>query len=75
MLNTINNLELLYLNQDKMKEVEEVFLRALTEYEKTWDSEHTSTLKIINNLENLYKNQDKMKEVEDMYQRAKTKKS
>ncbi len=29
-----HRLELLYLNQDKMKEVKNMYLRALTEYEK-----------------------------------------
>ena len=65
-------LEILYKNQDKMKEVENMYLWALTEYEKIWNSEHTSTLSTIHNLEILYKNQDKMKKVKNMFQRAKT---
>lgn len=68
-------LELLYSDQDKMKEVENMYLRALKGKEKVWDSEHTSTLITINNLGNLYSTQGKMKEVENMFQRAKTRNS
>ncbi len=60
----------LYKNQGKMKEAEDVYLRALTGYEKAWGPEHTSTLDTVNNLGNLYLNQGKMKEAEDMYLRA-----
>ena len=53
-----------------MKEAENMFLRALTGYEKAWGPEHTSTLPTIKNLGNLYSDQNKMKEAEDMYLRA-----
>ncbi len=36
-----------------------MYLQALTEKKKVWDSEHTLTLDMINNLENLYSKQDK----------------
>ena len=52
-----------------MKEAEDMYLRALAGYEKTWSSEHTSTLDTINNLDHLYSDQDKMKEIENMYLR------
>ena len=65
-----HQLDNLYKNQDKMKEAEDVYLRALTGYEKAWGPEHTSTLDTVNNLDNLYLNQGKMKEAEDMYLRA-----
>ncbi len=58
-----------------MKEAENMYLRALTGYEKAWGPEHTSTLDTVNNLGNLYRDQGKMKEAEDMFQRAKTRKS
>jgi len=58
-----------------MKEAEDMYLRALTGYEKAWGSEHTSTLNTVNNLGNLYSDQGKMKEAEDTFQRAKTRKS
>ncbi len=56
-----HQLEALYLNQDKMKEVENKYLQALTEKKKAWNFEHTSTLDTVNNLELLYSSQDKMK--------------
>ena len=62
----------LYSNQGKMKEAEDMYLRALTGKEKAWGPEHTSTLDTVNNLGNLYSNQGKMKEAEDMYLRALT---
>ncbi len=58
-----------------MKEAENMYLRALTGYEKAWGPEHTSTLDTVNNLGNLYRDQGKMKEAENMFQRAKTRKS
>ena len=62
----------LYSDQGKMKEAEEMYLRALTGYEKAWGVEHTSTLDTVNNLGALYFNQGKMKEAEEMYLRALT---
>ncbi|MCJ1426602.1 hypothetical protein MMC29_004505 [Sticta canariensis] len=56
-------------DQDK-KKAEEMYLRALKGYEKTWGAEHTSTFDIVNNLGLLYSRQDKMKEAEEMYLRA-----
>ena len=65
----------LYSDQGKMKEAEDMYVRALTGKEKAWGPEHISTLNTVNNLGILYKNQGKMKEAEDMFQRAKTRKS
>ena len=62
----------LYSDQGKMKEAEEMYLRALTGYEKAWGVEHTSTLNTVNNLGALYSDQGKMKEAEEMYLRALT---
>ena len=58
--------------QGKMKEAEDMYLRALTGKEKAWGPEHTSTLDTVNNLGLLYSDQGKMKEAEDMYLRALT---
>ena len=55
-----------------MNEAEEIYLRALTGYEKAWGSDHTSTLSTVNNLGKLYINQGKMNEAEEMYLRALT---
>lgn len=69
-LNTVNNLGLLYADQGKMAEAEEMYMRALRGYEKAWGLEHTSTLSPVNNLGLLYADQGKMVEAEKMYQRA-----
>lgn len=55
-----------------MKEVEDMYLRALIGYEKTWGLKHTSTFNTVNNLGLLYSNQGKIKEAENMYLRALT---
>ena len=58
-----------------MKEIEDMYLRALTgkEKAKVWGPEHTSTLDTINNLETLYWDQGKIKEAENMFLRTLTK--
>ncbi len=71
-LDAAHKLGILYSDQGKMKEAEEMYLRALAGYEKTWGSEHTSTLNTVNNLGALYSDQGKMKEAEEMYLRALT---
>jgi hypothetical protein len=69
-LSTLNNLGLLYADQGKMVETEEMYMRALRGREKAWGFEHTSTLDTVNNLGKLYKEQGGMVEVEEMYVRA-----
>ncbi|KAJ3575070.1 hypothetical protein NPX13_g4158 [Xylaria arbuscula] len=64
------NLGILYSNQGKLKEAEEMYQRALQGYEKALGPDHTSTLNTVNNLGLLYSNQGKLKEAEEMYQRA-----
>jgi len=53
-LNTVNNLGLLYKDQGKLKEAEEMLLRALIAYEKALGPDHISTLNTVNNLGLLY---------------------
>ncbi|KAH8598606.1 hypothetical protein B0O99DRAFT_567078 [Bisporella sp. PMI_857] len=65
-----HNLGLLYADQGKLVEAEQMYQRALQGYEKVWGPDHTSTLAMVNNLGNLYRNQDKLVEAEQMYQRA-----
>ncbi|MCJ1426026.1 hypothetical protein MMC29_003928, partial [Sticta canariensis] len=60
----------LYSHQDKMKEAENLYLRALAGKEKAWGAEHTSTLETVNNLAILYSVQGKMNEAEKLYLRA-----
>ena len=69
-LDTVNNLAVLYKNQDKMAEAEEMYIRALKGYEKAWGAEHTSTLNTVNTLAILYSDQGKMAEAEEMLLRA-----
>jgi hypothetical protein len=43
-LDTVNNLGVLYQDQNKMMEAEAMYVRALRGYEKEWGLEHMSTL-------------------------------
>ncbi|KFA80603.1 hypothetical protein S40288_10274, partial [Stachybotrys chartarum IBT 40288] len=65
-----HNLGLLYADQGRLKEAEDMYNRALQGKEKAWGPEHTSTLDIVNNLAILYKAQGRLKDAEDMYNRA-----
>ena len=65
-----HNLGLLYADQGKLVEAEQMCQRALQGYEKAWGPDHTLTLDIVNNLGLLYKNQGKLVEAEQMCQRA-----
>jgi tetratricopeptide (TPR) repeat protein len=63
-------LGVLYRHQGKLKEAEEMYMRALKGKEKALGVEHISTLFTVNNLGFLYENQGKLKEAEEMYIRA-----
>ncbi|KAL4733125.1 hypothetical protein BDV11DRAFT_210460 [Aspergillus similis] len=65
-----HGLSILYSDQGKLKEAEEMCQRALAGKEKALGPDHTSTLMTVNNLGNLYSNQGKLKEAEEMYQQA-----
>jgi hypothetical protein len=56
-LDTVNNLGLLYTDQGKLGEAEEMYKRALKGKEKALGPDHTSTLGIVRNLGNLYASQ------------------
>lgn len=60
----------LFLEQSRLKEVENMYLQALAGKEKSRGTEHTSTLETVSNLGIIYRNQGKLKESEDMYLRA-----
>ena len=60
----------LYRSLGKLREAEDMYMRALAEYENVLGPEHTSTLDTVNDLGNLYKDQDKLREAEDMLVRA-----
>ena len=63
-------LGLLYADQGKLVEAEQMYQRALQGYEKAWAPDHTSTLDTVNNLGLLYADQGKLVEAEQMYQRV-----
>lgn len=65
-----HNLDLLYTDQGKLTEAEEMYRRVLDGKEKAWGREHTSTLSTVNNLGTLYKDQGKLVEAENIYRRA-----
>jgi tetratricopeptide (TPR) repeat protein len=58
-LSTVNNLGLLYANQGKLGEAEQMYERALRGYEEALGPTHTSTLNTVNNLGSLYRDQGK----------------
>ena len=45
-----HSLGLLYADQGKLVEAEQMYQRALQGYDKAWGPEHTSTLGTVNNL-------------------------
>ena len=61
---------ILYADQYKLVEAEQMYQRALLGLEKAWGPEHTSTLDTVNSLGILYADQDRLVEAEQMYQRA-----
>ena len=69
-LRTVNNLGNLYKDQGKMKEAEEMYLRALRGKEEAWGAEHTSTLDTVYGLGNLYRDQGEVAKAKDMYEQA-----
>jgi tetratricopeptide (TPR) repeat protein len=69
-LNTANNLGVIYTNQGKQDEAEEMYQRVLQGYEKAYGPDHISTLSTVSNLGNLYRSQGKLDEAENMCQRA-----
>jgi tetratricopeptide (TPR) repeat protein len=63
-LNAINLLSLLYCDQGKLAEAEEMYQRALQGYEKELGPEHTSTLDTVKDLLLLYGDLGNMDEAE-----------
>jgi tetratricopeptide (TPR) repeat protein len=64
-LETVNSLGLLYSDQGKLKEADEMYQRALAGYEKALGLDHPSTLDTVNNLGRLYQALGKLKEAEE----------
>ena len=65
-----HQLGILYADQGKLAEAEQMYQRALQGTEKAWGPEHTPTLSIVHNLGNLYAGQGKLVEAEQMYLQA-----
>jgi tetratricopeptide (TPR) repeat protein len=70
MLRAIHGLGILYVEQGKLDEAEEMYRRALAGFEKALGRNHTLTLDTVNNLGILYVEQGKLDEAEEMYRRA-----
>jgi len=66
----LHNIADLLSEQNKTREVEVMYLRALQGKEETWGPKHASTLDTVNNLGLLYANLGRMQEAEKMYLRA-----
>ncbi|KAK2612718.1 hypothetical protein QQS21_001335 [Conoideocrella luteorostrata] len=62
-----HNLGILYAEQGKLQEAEEMYARALQEKEKTWGPDHTSSLETVHSLGCLYAYQGKLQEAEEMF--------
>ncbi|KAH7116610.1 hypothetical protein B0J13DRAFT_514290 [Dactylonectria estremocensis] len=69
-MGSLHMLGLLYSDQGKFKEAEEMYERALEGKEKALGPHHTSTLMTVNNLGLFYWDQGKFQEAEEMYERA-----
>ena len=65
-----HQLGVLYKDQGKLAEAEQMYERALQGTEKALGAEHVSTLSTVNNLGTVYQNQGKLAEAEQMYERA-----
>ena len=68
--NAMNNLGILYADQDRPEEAEYMYQGALEGYEKVLGWGHTSTLHTINNLGLVYTDQGGLQEAEGMYRRG-----
>ncbi len=69
---SLNNLALLYDNQDKHEQAEPLYQRALAIREQQLGPEHPDTATSLDNLAALYDNQGKHEQAELLYQRALT---
>jgi tetratricopeptide (TPR) repeat protein len=66
-LTIFNNLGVLYRDQDRLEQAEEMYQKALQGRKKVLGAEHTSMLYTVNNLGTLYINQGKLLQAEEMY--------
>jgi tetratricopeptide (TPR) repeat protein len=69
-LSALHGLGMLYNDQRKFSEAEELYTRALRGMESTLGPSHKSVLRLIGNMGTLYNKQGKLLEAEKMYERA-----
>ncbi|KAF1960998.1 hypothetical protein CC80DRAFT_269456 [Byssothecium circinans] len=69
-LRAIHLLGLLYADQGKLGEAEQMYKRAMRGHEEALGPKHTSTLNTVGNLGSLYYSQGKLTKAEHMYERA-----
>ena len=69
-LDAIYMLGILYKDQGKTGDAEQMFIRALKGYENTLGTRHRSTLDTVKSLGNLYSTQGKLDKAERMYKRG-----
>ncbi|RYN54782.1 hypothetical protein AA0117_g13318 [Alternaria alternata] len=69
-LDAVHMLGVLYANQGRLGEAEQMYERALRGKEEALGVGHSSTLDTVGNLGNLYAAQGRLDEAEKMYQRA-----
>ena len=67
---TVNNLGLLYSDQGKSAEAEEMYKRALAGYEKALGKDHKSTLDTVYNMAKLMEKQEDLEAASQMFERA-----
>src|SRR6202000_2984453 len=65
-----HDLGILYADQGKLAEAEDLYNRCLKQKEETFGLKHPSTLNSFNNLGNVYKDQGKLTEAEAMFLRT-----
>lgn len=69
-LSAVHNLAILYESQSKQEKAEQMYIRVMQGYEKTWGREFTPIFDTITNLGRIYCIQGKMEKAEQMYVRA-----
>ena len=65
-----HNLGLVYTDQGKLAEAEEMYQRALDGKEKAWGAEHTSTLRTVNSLRLLNASRSEPMKAEEIHRQA-----
>lgn len=67
---SLSNLGILYAEQNRFRQAESLFLKALKGWDKLYGRDHRSTIMTLNILGSLYANEGRHQEAEDMYEWA-----